>query len=210
MPSILYYAREGGRVISYAVRAVAFLHMFSMNAFEFSSTSGDSMLPTLHVSDDYAIVDKRYKYGRNVHMGDVIVARKPNAPESWICKRITGMPGDIILIDPSRNTLKGLREQSAANGEGLGGDGSSDGSLRGNLQKASFRENFNSYVIVPEGHCWVTGDNLTDSIDSRTYSVLPMALISGKLIKAWYIPRILSFKDQYFRQMDNTYYEETW
>ncbi|KAF6008585.1 hypothetical protein HII13_003909 [Brettanomyces bruxellensis] len=202
MPSILYFAKEGGRVISYAVRAVAFFHMFSMNAFELSSTSGDSMLPTLHVSDDYAIVDKRHKYGRNVHMGDVIVARKPNSPESWVCKRITGMPGDIILIDPSRNTLKGLRDQVAENTTKIEG--------QEELERSKLNANFNNYVIVPEGHCWVTGDNLTDSIDSRTYSVLPMGLICGKLIRAWYVPRILSFKDQYFRQMDNTYCEENW
>lgn len=179
-------------MISYAVRVVAFLHMFTMNAFEFSSTSGDSMLPTLNVSNDYAIVDKRYKYGRNVKMGDVIVARKPNAPENWVCKRITGMPGDIILIDPSKNTLRGLTVQG----------------IPGKQQPKHHSSNYNSYIIVPEGHVWVTGDNLTDSIDSRTYSVLPMGLISGRLKKAWYIPHLLAFGQQYFRELENNFHEE--
>lgn len=35
-------------------------------------------------------------------------------------------------------------------------------------------------VQVPEGHCWLLGDNLNDSRDSRTYGPLPLALITGK------------------------------
>ncbi|KAL8717056.1 MAG: hypothetical protein Q9225_005664 [Loekoesia sp. 1 TL-2023] len=35
---------------------------------------------------------------------------------------------------------------------------------------------------VPEGHCWVLGDNLTESRDSRTYGPLPLGLIRGKVL----------------------------
>ncbi|KAF7189522.1 Mitochondrial inner membrane protease subunit 1 [Pseudocercospora fuligena] len=35
---------------------------------------------------------------------------------------------------------------------------------------------------VPEGHCWVVGDNLPYSRDSRHFGPLPLALISGKVI----------------------------
>lgn len=35
---------------------------------------------------------------------------------------------------------------------------------------------------VPKGHCWVLGDNLHASRDSRLYGPLPMALIDGKVI----------------------------
>ncbi|VEU21891.1 DEKNAAC102846 [Brettanomyces naardenensis] len=197
MSAAFKFAKEGGRVVSYAVRAVAFLHLFSMNVYEFSSTSGDSMLPTLQVSNDYAIVDKRYKYGRNVKIGDVIVARKPNAPESWVCKRITGMAGDIILIDPSKGTLTGLDDD----------DWSEMKEIK-TREEIEHSDNYNNYVIVPEGHCWVTGDNLTDSVDSRTYSVLPMGLISGKITHAWYIPHLWPIGDQYLRELENGYKPE--
>ena len=33
---------------------------------------------------------------------------------------------------------------------------------------------------VPEGHCWVLGDNLTESRDSRVYGPIPLALVRGK------------------------------
>ncbi|KAH8811919.1 signal peptidase-like protein I [Xylogone sp. PMI_703] len=35
---------------------------------------------------------------------------------------------------------------------------------------------------VPKGHCWVVGDNLPYSRDSRHFGPMPMALIKGKVI----------------------------
>ncbi|PBP15344.1 signal peptidase [Diplocarpon rosae] len=35
---------------------------------------------------------------------------------------------------------------------------------------------------VPEGHCWVVGDNLPYSRDSRHYGPFPIALVRGKVI----------------------------
>ncbi|KFY15138.1 hypothetical protein V492_02198 [Pseudogymnoascus sp. VKM F-4246] len=37
-------------------------------------------------------------------------------------------------------------------------------------------------IQVPKGHCWVTGDNLDASIDSRILGAVPMGLIRGKVI----------------------------
>ena len=39
---------------------------------------------------------------------------------------------------------------------------------------------------VPEGHCWLLGDNLPFSRDSRFYGAVPLALIKGKVIaRVW-------------------------
>ena len=35
---------------------------------------------------------------------------------------------------------------------------------------------------IPEGHCWLAGDNSPESRDSRDYGPLPLALIKGKVI----------------------------
>jgi len=40
----------------------------------------------------------------------------------------------------------------------------------------------NSMLQVPQGHCWVVGDNLTVSRDSRHFGPMPLALIRGKVI----------------------------
>ncbi|KAF7881647.1 uncharacterized protein EAF02_006335 [Botrytis sinoallii] len=37
-------------------------------------------------------------------------------------------------------------------------------------------------IRIPEGHCWVVGDNLEWSRDSRMFGPIPMALIKGKII----------------------------
>ncbi|MCJ1290692.1 hypothetical protein MMC34_002234 [Xylographa carneopallida] len=52
-------------------------------------------------------------------------------------------------------------------------------------------------VQIPEGHCWLAGDNLPDSRDSRDYGPLPMALIKGKVIA-----KILPFTER--KWMENT------
>ncbi|RDW88632.1 hypothetical protein BP6252_00664 [Coleophoma cylindrospora] len=37
-------------------------------------------------------------------------------------------------------------------------------------------------IQVPSGHCWVIGDNLPYSRDSRMFGPIPLALIRGKVI----------------------------
>ncbi|KAI5362514.1 putative peptidase S26A, signal peptidase I, lexA/Signal peptidase-like superfamily [Septoria linicola] len=55
-------------------------------------------------------------------------------------------------------------------------------------------------IQVPEGHCWVAGDNLLYSRDSRTYGPLPMALIKGKVLAKYnfhrYYPSGFTWLDQ--------------
>lgn len=128
------------------------LHITHTYLYEFTETKGESMLPTLSSSNDYVHVLKKYRNGTGCQMGDCIVAVKPTDPSHRVCKRITGMPGDIILVDPSHLE---------------------DGPAR-----------FEQFIQVPKGHVWVTGDNLSHSLDSRSYNVLPMALIKGKIIAA--------------------------
>ncbi|KAK4690815.1 hypothetical protein P7C71_g6058, partial [Lecanoromycetidae sp. Uapishka_2] len=41
-------------------------------------------------------------------------------------------------------------------------------------------------IQVPEGHCWLLGDNLTESRDSRIYGPIPLALVKGKIVaRVW-------------------------
>ncbi|SPQ21721.1 8809ce9e-b63d-4b69-a151-6fd5dd5a8c89 [Thermothielavioides terrestris] len=39
-----------------------------------------------------------------------------------------------------------------------------------------------SMIQVPQGHCWIVGDNLVASRDSRYFGPVPLALIRGKVI----------------------------
>ncbi|KAK4453633.1 hypothetical protein QBC34DRAFT_394577 [Podospora aff. communis PSN243] len=40
----------------------------------------------------------------------------------------------------------------------------------------------NDMIQVPQGHCWIVGDNLPASRDSRIFGPVPLALIRGKVI----------------------------
>ena len=42
---------------------------------------------------------------------------------------------------------------------------------------------------VPQGHCWLVGDNLPASRDSRDFGPVPLGLIRGKAIaktRSWF------------------------
>lgn len=173
------------------VRTVCALHLFTSEGYELCQTEGASMLPTLAVQNDFCVVNKTLRNGRGIEMGDMVVARKPTAPEQLVCKRITGMPGDVVLIDPSSGSVNGIREEYE-------GQAMSE-SMREEMMLLDKRyrgvssvggDPYDQYIVVPDGHVWVTGDNLSDSIDSRTYSAVPMGLITGKIVGGLYVPHL--------------------
>lgn len=206
--------RDVKRIASLSVRTIAGLHLFTATCFEISRTEGASMLPTVQTRGDFCVVDKRFRNGNGIEMGDIIVARKPTQPDSWVCKRVTGMPGDVVLIDPSRGSVDSLREGYSDQLEL-----ESDNDERTSPEfKSRFKEikmsklgynrsPYDQFIIVPDGHVWVTGDNLSDSVDSRTYSVLPMGLIGGKIIIGMYLHNLMGFKGEYYRWLANTFSE---
>ena len=171
--------------LSWAVRVGCLQHLVHEYVYEFTETRGESMLPTVLRYGDYVHVLKKYRYGRGVQMGDCIVAVKPSDPSHRVCKRITGMPGDVILVDPS-----------------------SSSPLTASPAQAAEKDGFNNYITVPEGHVWCTGDNLCHSLDSRSYSVLPMGLITGKVVAVHTMgPGVWSVSDLWnkFSWIDNTF-----
>lgn len=209
--------------ISWTLRIGCGVHVLHTYVYEISETQGESMIPTLNYSGDYAHTNKLCARGKGVGVGDIIVAVKPTDPSQRVCKRITGMAGDIIQVDPSRAyqraSLKSVlsQEKKKKGSENMQSidvveeeeeDGIQDwdmsnidiGSMemyQSRISNKSKRQNKNPdndneqkdeddddesvFIKVPEGHCWVTGDNLSRSLDSRSYGVLPLGLIKGKI-----------------------------
>ncbi|CCK70463.1 endopeptidase catalytic subunit IMP1 KNAG_0E02010 [Huiozyma naganishii CBS 8797] len=145
------------------LKCVSLLHVTHTRVYEFTETKGESMLPTLNSHGDYVHVSKWYRNGRDVQMGDCVVLQKPNDSNRRVCKRITGMPGDYVLVDPS------LAEEDT---------------YPLHYKDTNGADPLDMYIKVPRGHVWVTGDNLPYSLDSRTYNVVPMGLITGKVVAA--------------------------
>ncbi|VVA96932.1 unnamed protein product [Arabis nemorensis] len=46
-------------------------------------------------------------------------------------------------------------------------------------------------IRIPEGHCWVEGDNKASSLDSRTFGPIPLGLIRGRVTRVVWPPQRL-------------------
>ncbi|KAI9330286.1 mitochondrial inner membrane protease subunit 1 [Obelidium mucronatum] len=122
--------------------------LFHRHVGEATACEGPSMLPTLNAAGDWVLVAAVAPARKqSLRVGDVVAARSPLHANRAVCKRVLGVPGDVVLRDPSVSL---------------------------------------ETVRVPPGHVWLQGDNLSHSIDSRTYGPLPMGLIKGKVVcKLW-------------------------
>lgn len=67
--------------------------------FHFSMTYGPSMMPTINEMGDILVVEKlspRFTWWNPLHRNDIIVADSHYKTNFTICKRIIGLPGDVI------------------------------------------------------------------------------------------------------------------
>jgi inner membrane protease subunit 1 len=138
-------------------------HIWSEYFFSFNEAEGISMAPTIYSSGDWLLLSKKYRRGRGVEVGDIVSYKHPIDVGTFGVKRIVGMPGDFVLRDTPETS--GLMIQVS----GLYSDMNTERELIQVIQ-------------VPEGHCWIVGDNLTWSRDSRIFGPLPLALIKAKVI----------------------------
>src|ERR1700722_3690546 len=64
--------------------------------------SGLSMLPTLAESGELVIENLlAFRLFPNLQRGDLIILKSPLQPSRIICKRILGLPGDVVCVDPT-------------------------------------------------------------------------------------------------------------
>ncbi|KAK0208556.1 signal peptidase I family protein [Desarmillaria ectypa] len=64
-------------------------------------TGGPSMLPTLAVAGDVVIEDRLSLRFTEISRGDLVTVKSPLNPLRIVCKRIIGLPGDVICVDPT-------------------------------------------------------------------------------------------------------------
>ncbi|RKP12878.1 peptidase S24/S26A/S26B/S26C, partial [Piptocephalis cylindrospora] len=121
-------------------------HLINTHVCEMGHAYGPSMLPTLDHIGSAMIVNKLAPRFFPIEQGDIIVCNSPLPPHHRVCKRVVGMPGDVVCIDPTKE--EGERE----------------------------------WVQVPQGHVWIAGDNMSNSIDSRIYGPVPFGLIRGRAL----------------------------
>ncbi|KAJ7225812.1 peptidase S24/S26A/S26B/S26C [Mycena pura] len=68
-----------------------------------SPMSGPSMLPTL-ANEGEVVIENRWSHRWNpdsLRRGDLVTLRSPLDRTRIICKRVIGLPGDVICVDPT-------------------------------------------------------------------------------------------------------------
>ncbi|PWN93178.1 LexA/Signal peptidase [Acaromyces ingoldii] len=99
--------------------------------------------------------------GTGLRLGDLVVAVSPRDHSRMICKRVLGLPGDTVLVDPRVDAPSNHAEAASATPKPR-------------------------YITVPRGHVWLGGDNLGNSTDSRIYGPVPLGLVQGVIVaKVW-------------------------
>ena len=118
-----------------------------------------SMSPTL-VPGDHIVVTP-YRFSAKPSRGDIIVFRSTRATDELMIKRVIGTPGDLVETRAGRVIVSGhaLPEPYVASQ-------ATTGSI--------------SPQIIPADCYFVLGDNRTDSLDSRSWGVLPRDLVVGR------------------------------
>lgn len=118
---------------------------------------GASMEPTLHETDRIVVVEAFYtpSYGDIVALwAEDLFNRQTGEKGEMIVKRVIGLPGDVIDIDPRTGTVY-------RNGQPLQEDYISEPINAANLGNAEYP------VTVDDNCVFVLGDNRNHSTDSR-------------------------------------------
>jgi signal peptidase I len=150
-----------------------------------------SMEPTI-AAGARVLVDKgAYRTGP-VRRGDVVVFVDPNDRSRDYIKRVVALPGDVVEIRDDEVFVNGERLQN--------GDPASDVSGGRLLEETNAGRTYRVLLApwsdghapgtfapsrVPNGSCFVLGDNRRRSVDSRDVGPVPLADIVGRVARWW-------------------------
>ena len=108
-----------------------------------------------------------------ISVGDVVVVQHPDRIGT-VCKRVVGLPGDIVTKPSPRMSFQTTLSKKAM------------GTTSTTTKLQRRRSMPRVYMVIPDGHIWMEGDNPWNSSDSRTYGPVPASLIVGRvLLRIW-------------------------
>lgn len=142
---------------------------------------GESMIPELH-NGERLLVNKliyynirRYDWG-HIERGDIVVFWYPRDPNKSFVKRVIGLPGELVEIRRGKVYINGrLLEEPYLKPE----------RNRSSLNYSGKR--------VEDHYYFVMGDNRDNSLDSRTWGLVPEKYIYGKAFFRYWRPSNLGF-----------------
>ncbi|BAM78891.1 similar to mitochondrial inner membrane protease IMP1 [Cyanidioschyzon merolae strain 10D] len=135
------------------------VYFFQKNVGELMLCVGPSMLPTLSANGDVVIMEHFTPRFRELKRKDIVVAVSPLNPNMSVCKRVTGLEGDKLVV----------------------GQATAEAVFQIHPEIVE-RTEYGSFVRVPSGHVWLEGDNAINSTDSRQYGPVSVSLIRGRVL----------------------------
>jgi signal peptidase I len=143
-----------------------------------------SMRPTLPLGAHVLVNEMAYRKGP-VRRGDVVVFVIPNERYQRYVKRVVALPGDTVEVRGDDLFLNGAKlAQTPASEENVRFE--TNGDARYPIVVEPPREDSPTTrtpgpVKVPNGHCFVLGDNRNHSVDSRDVGPVPLADVVGRV-----------------------------
>jgi mitochondrial inner membrane protease subunit 1 len=93
------YAGHPRRLFLETLKGFFLAHLIWDHVYAYSPLEGPSMLPTFEVLGDGVIVDRWYRRGRGIQVGDIVTFDSVVHPGEKVLKRVLGMEGDYVLRD---------------------------------------------------------------------------------------------------------------
>ena len=152
------------RVSIYAAVAVG-LACYAGSPTQVGIIWGHSMEPTLHHGQIYTL-DRAYYRSHRVERGEVVVFRRGGRT---FIKRVVAAPGDEMYVIRSTGQVQDELVYDFQMPY-----------LRAVRYGAWRHRNKLCRLRVPAGFCYVVGDNLEDSEDSRCFGLIPISGIIGR------------------------------
>ena len=159
----------------------------------------EAMTPTI-LPGDLVLADARIDHSSEnlgLSRGELVVMKLPRDKRSHVVKRIIGLPGDeielrgtellvngMVWTAPGAPPPEGRQAESGGNKIIASYEKSDSGVYKVYYSEGTARSDFR--ISVPEGCCFVLGDNRDISADSRHWGAIPLTDIVAK-------PRIVYF-----------------
>jgi signal peptidase I len=160
-------------------------------AYEAFTCPAKSMEPNV-AKGDYFLVNKRVYQDETPEYGDIVVFRCPGNRQQRYIKRLIALPGDRVAVTQNRVQVNGKELPYETVPEEVIARRSCPKECRVQYEvneghrylilldpKGPQVEDF-SEVEVPEGHCFVLGDNRDCSRDGRFFGFVPLADVIGR------------------------------
>ena len=160
----------------------------------FKTPSG-SMLPSILVND-YILLNKSIYLRQKPQIGDIVIFIFPNDRSKDFIKRIVALPGDSVEM---KNNVLYIND-IALNYQEIDTQDLSEIKRQVNGQVLTETNRDVAYkimligaptqnypkTIIPDGHCFVLGDNRNNSFDSRYFGPVPLTDVKGRVDYIYY------------------------